>query len=155
MKYLRIGVFIAIVVITALLLAGCADDEKPGSGDSNTLAVTGGDTEKMYTREDLAALPVTTAAFGDVGYAGVQLTVLLEDAGFDPADIRVVKATASDGFSANYEAELFTKADTIVAYEQANGDVLSDDDGTFRMVLPGQEGKLNPRHLTEIQVILK
>ncbi len=142
------------VVIIVLLLAGCADDES-GTADSNTLTVTGGDTQKAYTREDLAALPATTATFGEVEYTGVRLTVLLADAGFAPADIRVVKATASDGFSANYEAELFTKADTIVAYQQANGDALSEDDGTFRMVLPGQEGKLNPRQLVEIQVILK
>ena len=63
-----------------------------------------------------------------------------------------VKAVAADGFSANYDASLFQKADSLVSYAQADGP-LSADDGTFRIVMPGQEGKLNVRQLVEIQII--
>jgi DMSO/TMAO reductase YedYZ molybdopterin-dependent catalytic subunit len=147
MKDLRIVTFLVIIV---LVLVGCAEDDSPGDGD--VLEVTDGSTTKTYSPEDLKELPATNATFEDVEYTGVQLAVLLEDAGFDPANLRVVKATATDGFSANYEPELFTKDDTLVAYQQANGDALSDDDGTFRMVLPEQEGQLNPRQLARIEV---
>jgi hypothetical protein len=63
-----------------------------------------------------------------------------------------VKATAVDGFSANYEPALFNKEDTLVAYARADGP-LAEDEGPFRMVLPDQEGKLNPRQLVEIRAI--
>ncbi len=82
---------------------------------------------------------------------GVPLASLLQDAGFDPAAVSAVKATASDGFTVNYERDLVNKIDTIVAYSTADG-YMTDDDGSFRMVLPGQEGKLNPRHLVELRV---
>lgn len=41
---------------------------------------------------------------------------------------------------------------SIVAYARAGGN-LADDDGDFRMVLPGAESKLNVRMLVELQVI--
>jgi len=83
---------------------------------------------------------------------GVPLTVLLQDAGIDPAALKIVKAVAVDGFSANYESALFAREDTLVAYARADGP-LGDDEGSFRMVLPDQEGKLNPRELVEIIAI--
>jgi hypothetical protein len=42
--------------------------------------------------------------------------------------------------------------EVIVAYARADGD-LSAEDGSFRMVLPGAEGKLNVRMLVELQGI--
>jgi hypothetical protein len=58
---------------------------------------------------------------------------------------------ASDGFSVNYDPALFQREDVIVAYQTADS-VLAAEDGSFRMVLPGEEGKLNVRMLAEIQV---
>jgi hypothetical protein len=59
---------------------------------------------------------------------------------------------ASDGFTANYESALFSREDTLVAYATVDGP-LGEEDGAFRMVLPNQEGKMNPRDLVEIIAI--
>jgi hypothetical protein len=80
------------------------------------------------------------------------LTALLEDAGIDPTALTAVKAVASDGFTANYESALYSREDTLVAYATLDGP-LGEEDGTFRMVLPDQQGKLNPRQLIEIIAI--
>lgn len=147
-----------LLLVIAVLVGACSQAAPEGSSapDSGAaaavLTVKGGDLEKTYSVEDLQALGAAQAEFKGVTYTGVQLTGLLSDAGFDPAQIKAVKAVASDGFSANYEPELFNKADTIVAYANADGD-LPADDGLFRMVLPDQEGRLNVRQLVEIQVI--
>jgi hypothetical protein len=42
--------------------------------------------------------------------------------------------------------------DVIVAYARADSD-LAEEDGAFRMVLPGAEGKLNVRMLAELQIV--
>jgi hypothetical protein len=80
------------------------------------------------------------------------LTALLQDAGCDPQAAKGVKAIASDGFTVNYGPDLFLLPNTLVAYAQVDGP-LSADDGTFRMVLPDQEGKLNVRMLATLQVV--
>jgi DMSO/TMAO reductase YedYZ molybdopterin-dependent catalytic subunit len=113
--------------------------------------VTDGTNEQSYSVDDLKALGAEEAAFQEVTYTGVPLRLLLEDAGFDPASVSAVKATAADGFSANYDPELVNRPDTLVAYARADGP-LAEEDGTFRMVLPDQEGKLNPRDLVELRV---
>lgn len=143
----KIALFILII---SLLLAGCAPTTP--AEPAAALIVSGGSTEKSYTSEQLESLEVEQVTFNDIAFVGVPLSVLLTDAGFDLAQIKAVKAVASDGFSANFEAALFQKADTLVSYAQADGP-LSADDGSFRMVLPGQEGKLNVRQLVEIQII--
>ncbi len=116
-----------------------------------TLVVTDGTAEKSYTVADLEALPATESTFNEVAYKGVALSTLLADAGFDPQALRAVKAQAADGYSVNYDPALFQRADVLVAYATAGGP-LAEDDGTFRMVLPGEEGKLNVRMLAELQV---
>jgi hypothetical protein len=59
---------------------------------------------------------------------------------------------ASDGFTANYESALYSREDTLVAYATVDGP-FGEEDGNFRMVLPDQGGKLNPRQLVEIIAI--
>jgi DMSO/TMAO reductase YedYZ molybdopterin-dependent catalytic subunit len=139
------------LILAALLtglLAGCAQEAtEPG----NVLLVTDGTSEQSYSVDDLKALGAEEAAFREVTYTGVPLALLLKDAGFDPASVAAVKATAADGFSANYDPELVNRPDTLVAYAQADGP-LAEEDGTFRMVLPDQEGKLNPRNIVELRV---
>ena len=139
------------LILAALLtglLAGCAQEAtEPG----NVLLVTDGTSEQSYSVDDLRALGAEEAAFREVTYTGVPLALLLKDAGFDPASVAAVKATAADGFSANYDPELVNRPDTLVAYAQADGP-LAEEDGTFRMVLPDQEGKLNPRNIVELRV---
>lgn len=145
--------FLFIFILTLLITACAGSTGEPVSSQaSDTLLVTGNTPEKRYTVEDLKSLDASQASFRDITYVGVPLSALLQDAGFDPQTVKAVKAVAADGFSANYDPELANKADTLVAYAQVDGS-LADDEGTFRMVLPDQEGKLNVRQLVEIRVI--
>jgi hypothetical protein len=45
------------------------------------------------------------------------------------------------------------KDNVLVAYALADGSPLTADDGSFRMVLPDEEGKLNVRMLAALQII--
>jgi hypothetical protein len=147
MKRLMLGILLFV-----LILAGCSQAAATPATTQTKLAVSGGFISKSYTAADLHKLASTKATFQDVEYVGVSLSSLLQDAGFDPTQVKAVKAVASDGFTVNYETALFIKEDTLVAYARSDG-ALTADDGVFRMVLPGQEGKLNARQVIEIQVI--
>jgi len=116
------------------------------------LKVSDGTIEKTYTADDLKALGETQATFQDVTYVGVLLTVLLQDAGIDTTALTAVKAVAVDGFTANYDASLYAREDTLVAYARMDAP-LADDEAPFRMVLPNEGGKMNPRQLIEIVAI--
>lgn len=147
-----------LLVLSVALLTACASSSSaPEAQDSSsasapTLRVSGGEISKSYTRPDLEALPVTQASFKDVTYVGVTVTNLLQDAGFDPAQVKAVKAVASDGYSVNYDPGQIFADDIILAYARADGD-LAEEDGSFRLVLPNAEGKLNTRMLVELQII--
>jgi hypothetical protein len=117
-----------------------------------SLLVSGGEISKSFTRAELEKLTVTESVFKDVTYKGVTVSALITEAGFDPATVKAIKAVASDGFTVNYDPGQVLVDEVIVAYALADGD-LSADDGSFRMVLPGAEGKLNVRMLVELQVI--
>lgn len=139
------------VLLLVLLVSGCASNAAAGTTNAAGLKISDGKVTKTVTVENLKALPQTQAAFKNVTYVGVKMTDLLASAGFDPQTVKAVKAVASDGFSVNYDPALFQRADVIAAYKTVDG-ALAAEDGSFRMVLPGQEGKLNVRMLTEIQV---
>ena len=150
MKHLSI---ILLVLFVALLTA-CSPSAPQNSPSETvpTLLVTGGDTSKTYTRADLEALPASQAVFKDVTYKGVTVSALLQDAGFDLDQVKAVKAVASDGYTVNYDPSQVLVDEVIVAYARADGD-LAAEDGSFRMGLPGAEGKLNVRMLVELQGI--
>ncbi|OGO19312.1 MAG: hypothetical protein A2Z14_01210 [Chloroflexi bacterium RBG_16_48_8] len=139
------------LVLLALLLTACSSGGTTSEDEGVLLRVTDGTTEKSFSVADLEKLPVTESTFNEVTYVGVALSTILEEAGFSSGDLSAVKATASDGYSVSYDSGLFTREDVIVAYATADGS-LTEDDGTFRMVLPGEEGKLNLRFLTELKV---
>ena len=141
------------------LLSACAPAAAPaaapasgGAATGQSLKVSGGEAAKSFTRADLEALTATQAAFKGASYKGVAVAELLKAAGFDPAQVKAVKAVAVDGFTVNYDPSQFTDTGVIVAYANADGSDLSSDDGAFRMVLPNAEGKLNVRQLVELQV---
>jgi hypothetical protein len=140
---------IIFVLLICLLLTGCASSSTPAA-KGDVLTVGDGSTSKTYTVESLKSLPSTQAAFNEVNYIGVSLVALLKDAGIDASKVKSVKVVASDGYSMDYGPDLFMREDVIVAYAQANGP-LTKDDGAFRMVLPGEEGKLNVRQLVEVK----
>jgi hypothetical protein len=139
-----------LILMAALigLLIGC-DEAAPAQVD--LLSVTDGTSERSYRVEELKSLGADQATFGEITYIGVPLGILLKDAGHDPVTLSAVKATAADGFSANYDPNLVNRPDTLVAYARVAGP-LAEDEGAFRMVLPGQEGKLNPRHLVALRI---
>jgi hypothetical protein len=140
------------LTLLVFLLAACTAPPPAAAPAADVLLITDGTIDKSYTADDLKSLASAESAFNGVTYQGVPLTTLLEDAGFDPQTAKAVKAIASDGFIVNYGPDLFLLENTLVAYAQADGP-LSADDGTFRMVLPDQEGKLNVRLLTTLQVV--
>lgn len=150
--------FVILVLILSLaLLTACASSNTPAAQNSPattapSLLVSGGESSKSYTRADLETLPATQATFKDVTYVGVTVSALLQDAGVDPAQIKALKAVASDGFTMNYDPGQVQGEDILVAYARADGE-LAAEDGAFRMVLPGAEGKLNVRMLVELQII--
>lgn len=140
-------------LILLLLLVGCGSaGETAVSSPNAVLTISSGESQKTYTVAELQALPQAEATFNGVAYTGVALTVLLENSGMAVDDLKAVKAIAADGFSANYELTQIQKADVIVAHAQTDGP-LTAEDGTFRMVMPAEEGKANVRQLVEIQAV--
>ena len=139
-------IMITLMVLMGLMV-GCA------SGETETPAVeqllVG---EKSYSVAEFEKMPVTESVFMDVTYNGVTVTALLEDAGYSLDEMSALKAVAADGYTVNYDLAQIEKGDVIVAYAQADSP-LTKDDGTFRMVLPEEEGKLNVRMLAELQVV--
>lgn len=143
--------FVSLLLVLVALLAACTP-AAPAASEGPVLKVTDGTVAKTYTVAQLQALGAAQATDKGVTYVGVPLSTLLRDAGIDPAAIRAVKAVASDGFTANYTADIFLAETTLVAYARADGP-LAEEEGTFRMVVPDAGGKLNPRMLVEIQVV--
>jgi len=139
-----------VLLVLALTLSACAPKQDASFG--NILKVTDGTVEKTYSADDLKILGEIQASDKGVTYIGVQLKVLFQDAGIDPSTLSAVKAVASDGFTANYDPSQFLADDMLVAYARADG-ALAEDEGAFRIVLPDQGGKLNPRMLVEIDAI--
>jgi DMSO/TMAO reductase YedYZ molybdopterin-dependent catalytic subunit len=139
-----------VILVVALVLAACAPKAETSTGLG--LKVTDGTLTKTYSVEALKTLGSTQATDKGITYVGVPLKVLLQDAGIDPTKLSAVKAVASDGFTANYDSSQFLADNTLVAYAQAGGP-LTTDEGTFRMVVPDQGGKMNPRLLVEIDAV--
>ena len=149
MKYITRNLPLLLTVILALLLAACGGPE--AISENATLTVVVAENETSYSRADLEALGETNVDADGNTYVGVPLSVLLEDAGLDPAQVDTVSAVASDGFSASYERDMALDAQTIVAYATSDGD-LANDEQPFRMVLPDQPGRMNVRMLSRIEV---
>ncbi|OJX47131.1 MAG: hypothetical protein BGO78_16770 [Chloroflexi bacterium 44-23] len=148
MKYITI----VILIVCISLLSACSSQSINSPGSVPTLLITDGDASKTYTRADLETLTVSQATFKDITYVGVSASELLKNAGFDIDAVKAVKAIAADGYSINYDTAQILAADVIIAYARTDGD-LTPEDGSFRMVLPIADGKLNLRMLTELQII--
>ncbi len=145
------------LILSLIMLCACTSTSQPAtqdnaSGAAASLVISGGEIRKSYTRADLEALPVSQAVFKDVTYKGITVSALLQDAGFDLSKVKAIKAVAQDGFTVNYDPSQVLVDEVIVAYARVDGD-LTKEDGSFRMVLPGAEGKLNLRMLVELQII--
>lgn len=141
---------IMFVLLGSMLLAACASTPLP-EDDVPTLTVTDGAAIKIYTTADLQKLEQVQIVDKGITYLGVPLVALLQYSGYDPTMVVTVQAIASDGFTANYDQMLIQKPDTLLAYALLDGP-LNNDEGSFRMVLPGQAGKLNPRMVVKLMV---
>jgi hypothetical protein len=139
------------LIVAMLLLAACTP--AAGSPAETALLVKVGDSQKSFRTEELGRLTPVESTFKDVSYKGVTVSTLLEALSVDPGTVKAIKAVASDGFAVNYDPAQVLKDNVIVAYALADGSPMSVDDGSFRMVLPDEEGKLNPRMLAELQII--
>jgi hypothetical protein len=153
MKRINIALLVLIVLfVTACTSSGTPAAQNGSSGAATSLLVSNGGTSKTYTRADLEALGSTEATFKDVAYKGVTVSALVKDAGVDLAQVKAIKAVATDEYSVNYDPSQVFADDVIVAYARTDGN-LAEDDGAFRLVLPNAEGKLNLRMLAEIQIV--
>jgi hypothetical protein len=146
---------IILALIIVMVLAACAPAAEEGSEApaQTVLLVSVGESQHSFSVEDLQALPSAEASFKDVTYEGVTVSALLEAVSVDPGATKAIKAVAADGYSVNYDSAQVLKENVLVAYALADGSSMSADDGNFRMVLPDEEGKLNVRMLTELQII--
>lgn len=148
---------VALILLAALLLAACgpAGQASPTppqeAAPGIILTITGGETERTFTLEQLQALPVTEVESADGQYVGVRLGDLLAEAGFDLEAIATVQAVAVDGFSSTYSPELFTRQDAVLAYARKDGN-LNADEAPLRMVIPGEGGRMQPRMVNRIEV---
>jgi hypothetical protein len=137
-----------VFLFASLLVVSCGS--APSDTDQPTeLTLTGPETEAVYSRVELEEVGSSEVEFDGVVYKGVVLSVLLESAGMNPDGIKKVTAVATDGYQVTYSSEIVSRPDVLVAYATAEGD-LTQDDGTFRMVLPGEPGNQNVRMLTEL-----
>ena len=117
------------------------------------LTIVQGESEQIYSIDELKALPSTISSFNEIEYLGVSVITLLEAAGIYTGEISAIKAIALDGYSVNYEPGQLFKDDVLIAYALADGRSMSSDDGNFRMVLPDQEGNQNLRLLYKLKII--
>lgn len=149
MKKIVFVLLVAVLALTACSSGGA----QSADGGGTTLLVTAGETEQSFSLEELQALPSTEATFNDVAYLGVTMSTLADEVGISLDDVKAVKAVASDGYAVNYDPGQALKDNVIVAYALADGGELTADDGSFRMVLPDEEGKLNLRMMVELQFV--
>ena len=148
---LLLSIFFSLIAV----LTACAPAATPVAPDEPLLTVTDGSTSQVYSLTDIQSLPVTAV---DVAgekisgqFNGVALPTLLDQAGFEPTELITVKVVASDGFSVEYDASLFTRADAVLATTH-NEKPLAAADGPLWMIVPGEPGKMQPRSVVRIEV---
>ncbi|MBN1966262.1 MAG: molybdopterin-dependent oxidoreductase [Anaerolineae bacterium] len=146
---------VSLLLVCALLITACGGGaQTPPAPDATILTITGGESEHTYTLAQLQALDAVDVESDDGAFVGVRLSDLLADAGFAVATIASVRVAAIDGFSSTYQADRFTREDAVLAYARADGD-LTGEELPLRMVMPGEEGVMQPRMVTRIEVTLQ
>jgi hypothetical protein len=127
-------ILISLFVVFTLL-AACSPTEEA------VAVLTVGEQE--YSQDDLEALGTLSVDYTDkdgqtTTYEGVLLSDVLSDAGVTG---ETVVFTATDGYEAEMPmADAMACANCIVAF----------DDGSLRMVMPEQSGKLQVKDVVEI-----
>lgn len=149
-------VMAALVLLS--VLAGCTPTPPPSTptteavstADEATLHVTGAIAgERTFTAETLRALGTRETAYTNkdgetTTYTGVPLAALLAEVGAS-ADATTLIFSARDGYEAQAPlADVTACAECIVAFQ---------DQGGFRVVLPGFPGNIQVRDLITLQVL--
>jgi len=118
------------------------------------------DSPLNLTLDEIVAMPTTTVQttlycvdfptriVEEGKWTGVQLGLLLEEAGVAPSAIKVA-FFASDGYSTDLSLEAAMQPDVIVAYEK-DGTSLG---GTVRIVAPGRWGYKWISQLSRIEIV--
>ncbi len=147
--------YVLLLLILIVAFVGCSPNNPtpPAAGDI-ILTVSGADKEKTYTLEQLRGLSETNVESDDGSFVGVRLADLLVDAGYALDQITSVRVIALDDFSSTYDSELLNREDTVLAYARKDSD-LNGDELPLRMVLPGQEGRMQPRQVKSIEVTVE
>lgn len=127
--------FISLLVILSIITA-CAPTQ-----EAIVLSVDG----QVYSKSELEAIGTMSVDYTDkdgetTTYEGVLLSEVLNNAGVNGDTITF---TAADGYEAEMPLEdAMACSDCIVAF----------DDGSLRMVMPEQSGKLQVKDVVEISV---
>lgn len=146
---------LSVLLVLATLIAACGGGaQTPPPADAAILTITGGADDQTYTLEQLEALAAVDITSDDGDFVGARLSDLLADAGFDLETIETVRVRAVDGFSVSYNADYFMREDAVLAYTRAEGD-LTGEELPLRMVIPGEEGRMQPRMINRIDITLQ
>jgi DMSO/TMAO reductase YedYZ molybdopterin-dependent catalytic subunit len=148
---LRAGLCAVLTAIAVVMLSSLALADPPPAG----IAV-GGHVQipLTYTREQLAALPHRTIDISHNGrtakFEGVPVQELLQRAGVPLGEqLRgedlslVVLVTAVDGYRAVFalaELDELLGAREVLLADRRDGHPLGDDEGPYRLVVPGDAG---------------
>jgi len=140
-------------------------DEEEAATEEGSITVVRGDWTKTYSRTELEGLDTITAdgtytTSTDVDrtatYTGVPVATIIGN-----VDVgTVVRVTASDGYSMNYDAGMFldrSEGTWILAYME-DGEVMPLDPGYFRIVQVGEDvphfsSSLSARMVERIEVL--
>ena len=143
------------LIVSLFMLAACvpAAEQSSDTAAEVALLVTIGENQQSFSVEDLQALPSSEVTINGVTYKGITLAALLDATGVNSDETKAFRAIATDGYAVNYDPAQVLKDNVLVAFALADGNPLTADDGSFRMVLPDEGGKLNLRMLAELQIV--
>ncbi|POH69689.1 molybdopterin-binding protein [Cryobacterium zongtaii] len=127
-----------------------------------TLAV--GDTERSFSRADLAALPQTDVDLPIAcvegwsqmaAWRGVRLRDLVDAAGGSPAsDLRLISLEQRGGFKQTEMGSEYVRDPLTLVALELNGEILDLEHGyPARMIAPGRPGVLQTKWLSRIEAI--
>jgi DMSO/TMAO reductase YedYZ molybdopterin-dependent catalytic subunit len=163
--------FVLVMVLTALILAGCSqpsgntsgeeakgEDDVPMHDWSITVEVVGGETVEFTSEDALKIGPVeVTIAEKDKDttkeaelWTGVLLKDILEYVGVK--EFSVVSVEASDGYAREYEPDIVNSEGTALGWSR-NGELLGEEDGFVKLVVDGKGKNWQIKQVAKIVVI--
>ena len=163
-RNILIAAAVLIVLAAAALILSALN--RPDAPDPGRVSVSRGETEKVYTMAEIAALPyvevekeiVSSSFENDEGvFRGVPLRALLGDAGIDLSDAAQVIIRSEDGFVSVCPAEEVRESDSAILVYMKNGEGLGGQDdggsGPFRVLMTDDEfGNRSAKYVCALEV---